>query len=93
MKLFLLTQTEIIGYDTYDSAVVAAESAEMAIMIHPASGEVFGVRPREAHGALPDWRVKWPEWATHPALVTATYLGEATEGTAQGVICSSFNAG
>lgn len=35
MKLYLLTQGENNGYDTYDSMVVAAESEDAARKIHP----------------------------------------------------------
>lgn len=37
MKLFKIWQTENNGYDTYDSAVVAAESEEDAVNINPAT--------------------------------------------------------
>jgi hypothetical protein len=37
MKLYLISQTEKRGYDTYDSAVVAANSEEEAVNIHPAN--------------------------------------------------------
>jgi len=39
MKLWLISQTENLGYDTYDSAIVAAPSASAARRIHPGSGE------------------------------------------------------
>ena len=35
MKLWLIYQTENTGYDTYDSAVVAAETEDEARKIHP----------------------------------------------------------
>ena len=35
MKLYLISQTENTGYDTYDSAVVAAENAKIAREINP----------------------------------------------------------
>lgn len=35
MNLYLLTQDENKGYDTFDSCVVAAESLEAATRIHP----------------------------------------------------------
>ena len=37
MKLWLISQTENEGYDTYDSAVVAAETENAARLIHPSS--------------------------------------------------------
>ena len=65
------------GYDTYDSCVVAAESEEIAKTIHPNS---------TAH---------WDKysWASSPEYVEASLIGVAIEGTGQGVICASFNAG
>ena len=35
MNLYLISQNRNNGYDTYDSAVVAAESEEKARMIRP----------------------------------------------------------
>lgn len=35
MKLYLISQTRNNDYDTYDSAVVAAESEKEAAAIHP----------------------------------------------------------
>ena len=41
MKLFKIWQTENNGYDTYDSAVVAAKSEEDAVNINPAHNPNF----------------------------------------------------
>lgn len=77
MKLYLLTQDENRGYDTYDSMLVAAESTEEARNIHPyGSG-------RWSSGV----------WATDPSNVDVMYLGEAAEGVVTGRILGSFNAG
>ena len=35
MKLFLISQNQITGWDTYDAAVVAAPDEETAKQIHP----------------------------------------------------------
>ena len=85
MKLWLLTQSECSGYDTYDSAVVAAETNEQA----------RDVNPSEYGAALIDWpKGNGPGgWATSREYVTAEYIGEAKPGTEVGVICASFNAG
>lgn len=79
MKLWLISQTENDGYDTYDSAVVAAESEEDARSIHPGRSE-WG----ERHGDT---------WASKPENVKAELIGEAKPGLAAGVWCASFNAG
>jgi hypothetical protein len=77
MNLYLLTGTAS-GYNTYDSCVVAAPSEDVARSIHP--------------GGFPSsWAYK--DWAKKPNDVKAVLIGTALEGTAQGVICASFNAG
>ncbi|QIG76182.1 hypothetical protein EVC24_161 [Rhizobium phage RHph_I4] len=83
-KLWLIEQEENTGYDTYDSAVVVAASAEMAKLIHPSAYV----------GANADWSRDGP-WASSPANVKATYLGicTSTEYEPGDVVCSSFNAG
>jgi len=83
MKLWLIHQSQHTDYFNYDSAVVAAENAQQAVMIHPANGDVFGT------GIA--WSRKHNQWAHTPEQVSATYIGEAKEGTKQGVILASFN--
>jgi hypothetical protein len=78
MKLWLISQTENNDYDTYDSAVVAAETEEDARQMHPGSGE---------------WGGKYPTWAYSPEKVTVLYIGDAVQGTVAHVILGSFNAG
>ncbi len=84
MNLYYIEQDENVGYDTYDSAVVAAETEEDAKKIHPST--------------YTDDKTWWEDsdvndWATSPLNVKATFIGVAKEGTGPGVICSSFNAG
>jgi hypothetical protein len=79
MKLYLLTQNENSGYDTYDSCVVADENEEQARMIRP---------------SYPEWdEFIGNDWASSPENVNVTLLGVAVDGTEPGVICASFNAG
>ena len=78
MNLYLISQRKNNGYDTYDSAVVAAESEDDARSIHPGGG------PYSADQAY--------TWAA-PEYVTAIFIGIASPGTERGVICASFNAG
>lgn len=85
MKLWLISQTEHDDYDTYDSAVVAAETELEARQIHPSM-------------SYPTPWEKWGEssyldWASHPNKVTAKLIGEAAPDIPPGPICSSFNAG
>ena len=84
MKLFRLHQNINTGYDTYDSAVVVADSAEEAQKIHPCGGSG-------------DFSL-YDSWVARPDLVTLTYLGDVVgepddDIYPDAVICASFNAG
>lgn len=81
-NLYLLIQTSVRGYDTYDSCVVCAPDEDAARRTHP-NGEV-------------DWHLgpyRPNRWARDPSEVTLTRIGTADPGTAVGVVCASFNAG
>ncbi len=78
MKLWLIMQCEVRGYDTYDSAVVAATTEDKAKEIHP------NITSGWDHSG---------SWANSPNDVEVEYLGSAKKGTKEGVICASFNAG
>jgi hypothetical protein len=85
MKLWLISQDENEGYDTFDSAVVAAETAHEAKCIHPSN---LFPKPSE------QWKdLRYSDWASSPDKVSAKYIGEAAENIPPGPICSSFNAG
>lgn len=100
MNLYLISQTENIGYDTYDSAVVCAESEEEAKNIYPSiipDNEIekeTGIRicdyDKEANQER--WE-SYDEWASNPNNVMCKFLGKADKKTKKGVICASFNAG
>jgi hypothetical protein len=80
MNLYLISQEENNEYDTYDSAVVCAESEEEARNINPS---IFG---------WPTSVIACTAWCTDPAQVTVKYLGEAHTDIERGsIICSSFN--
>jgi hypothetical protein len=86
LRLYLLTQTEVQGYDTYDGAVVCAESEEAARLIHPrADGKEPNIDPWE----VDDGHV----WPRDPAQVKVWPLGVAEPSTTRGVVLASFNAG
>lgn len=86
MKLFLITQTDNSGYDTYDSAVVAAENSNAARYIHPSrQAKKEWWKDNCSYGPLDTWAL--------PAHVQVTFLGKAKYRTKPGVICASFNAG
>jgi len=81
MRLYLISQSTNWGYETFDSAVVAAKSAKIAKHMDPSTGlpKVFS-EPSDA-------------WCNSPDDVIVKFLGKAVKGTKQGVICASFNAG
>lgn len=80
MNLYLLTQSQMTGYDTFDAIVVAAEYEEDAKNIFP-------------RHYYENWEECRRTWASSPEQVTAEFLGQAKEGTERGVILASFNAG
>jgi hypothetical protein len=80
MNLYKISQTVNNDYDTYDSAVVAAETEDEARRIHPNS------ELRE-----PEWD-PWHVWAPHDEI-KVELIGTAAPGITKGVIVASFNAG
>ncbi len=79
MKLWIIWQEENNGYDTYDSAVVAAENEEAARLTLPSE---YGT-----------WGDRHPDWASTPDKVNVRLIGEALPEVVAGVVCASFNAG
>jgi len=82
MKLWLLKNEVVTGYDTYDSAVVSAPDEATARMTHP-SEYVDGW-----DGSVE----RFPIWCAADDVIVQ-YIGEASTGIEAGVICASFNAG
>lgn len=79
MNLYLISQDENGGYDTYDSAVVCADSERDASQIHPGINELWG----DVHSS----------WASTPDNVKVELIGVADNNLeAESVICASFNA-
>ena len=84
MKLYLLSQSENNGYDTYDSCVVCAENEDEAKSITPnfsEKGKAF--EPSDPYGV----------WAYSLEGVKCKYIGEASDDLSKGVVIASFNAG
>jgi len=83
MKLWLISQTKNKGYNSFDSAIVAAESEDAARNTHPLENGSFEY-PRHID-----------MWVSSHDLeyVNVKYIGEAAPGTEAGVILASFNAG
>lgn len=82
MKLYLITQDIYNSWDTYDGAVVCAESEEEARNTHIT----------EYTPVATSWKCKYPEWSA-PEDVKVLYLGEAAKGIEKGIVLVSFNAG
>lgn len=85
MKLWLVKQKENLGYDTYDSFVVVAESQEASRLYHPLEDTLL---PPD-HELWDRRRGTWTHWSK----VSSEYLGEARPGMPVGIVCSSYNAG
>lgn len=84
MKIYLLTQNKIKGYDTYDACIVAAETEEQAKTFDPYMGTI----PQD------DWNEYSAAWVNDPSDVTAEEIGICTNpNQLAGVILASFNAG
>lgn len=82
MKLWLISQKENTGYDTYDSAVVMAATADEARMMHPYGDEWDGKED------------SWGTWADADKVrVEEIGLASPSLGPSPKVICASFNAG
>ncbi len=80
MKLWLVTQDEATGYDTYDAMVVAAATEADARAMHPA-----GYAAHEWDGCS--------TWCSSPDKAKVECLGDADGAVGPGVILASFNAG
>lgn len=94
MKLYLIEQGAVRGYDTYDSAVVIATGEIQARTIYPSKyGKVIEYMLPITNKS-PKYLYTRDGWTSNPEDVTATYLGEAdAKYTEPTVICASFNAG
>lgn len=80
MKIFLISQSDCGGYDTYDSAVVIAPNARIARRMNPSNGQ--DIVKAGCSGS----------WTSNPKNVSVKCLGESKLKKQQ-VVCASFNAG
>ena len=94
MNLYFVSQQANDNYDSYDSAVICAESEEAARYRHPTiNWEVRWQNDRwewEINGSWVDYQDS--SW-THPDNVSVTLIGVADPSIPAGVVCASFNAG
>lgn len=108
MKLWRISRPDRNDWDEYDSAIVAAETADEARLIHPGGHFVWReMTPDEARDNFMDapsptwlpptpneWAYTQRDWPVEPAQVLAEHVGEALPETPAGtVLCASFNAG
>jgi ketol-acid reductoisomerase len=91
MNIYLISQTANNNYDTFDSVVVVAKTAQDARNINPESS--WG----STNSIWMDWekagRPGIGTWAKRPDEVTVELVGKALETMKEGVVCASFNAG
>ena len=96
-KIYLISQSVNNEYDTYDSAVVIAESPEEAKKIHPNENYDYEEH-KESNPYLEDKSryekadQDYGTWA-RKEFVKVEYLGIADKNKKKGVVCASFNAG
>jgi len=83
MNLYLISQDKNNDYDTFDSAVVAANNVKEAQMMHP----------YDFYGSSEKWLGEETSTWCRYNHVDIKLLGKAKKGTVKSVILASFNAG
>jgi hypothetical protein len=100
MNIYRISQNINDRYDTYDSAVVCAETEDEARKIHPSpftkfwrDNKWFGIDVNGKEYQSSDGYSS--NWVTGDNLkeIKIEYIGVAKDGIEKGVIVSSFNAG
>lgn len=83
MNLYLISSIAAVGYDEYDSFVVAAETETAARTA--AANHV-------SHAGYTDEEARDTTWG-NPTYSTGDLIGAAAPGVTAGVVLASFNAG
>lgn len=83
MNLYLISQDVNTDWDSYDLAVVIAESKDDARTIHPGGSHY------ESHPYKGYYSYSW----TDQENVQVKFLGVADKSLSRGVVCASFNGG
>ena len=98
MYIYLIkANVDVLRYDTYDSAVVIAESATAAQLTSP--NEFYTWINGQWHFVYrdgttePTSRSDWPNKPLDSGVVDVHLVGTALPGSEPGVVCASFNAG
>lgn len=81
MKLFRISQSQVVNCDAVSSAIVIASDEESARNIDPGTGHLMTAE---------SWD-KCIYWCSGPEHVHVQYLGEAAEGVVRGVLCTSLD--
>ena len=88
LYIYLVSRTNVGGYDTFDSFVVIAHTSSEAKATHPNSinNEHYKVPLLTSEVSIFD------TWVGQDK-VTVKLLGKASPRSKPGVVCASFNAG
>jgi len=84
MNLYKISRTDDYSYEDFDSAVVAAESAEDAQKMSPLGDELY------CDFSPGSWNFGW---TSRLEDVQVQHIGTALPGTPAGLILASYNAG
>ncbi len=90
MNLYIISQNVNSQYDTFDSAVVAAETPDDARKIHPDNLVFRAGRFKNEHREVGDREDDWVD-LDQICCIKVELVGTTTKP--KGVILSSFNAG
>lgn len=82
MYLFLVSRTDGVGYDDYDSFVVNALDADQARDTYPGYENNW-----------PDYVGSWVDRKDIYTMLTVEHIGQAKPGLPLGKVLVSFNAG
>lgn len=94
LQLYRISQTKNDEYDTFDSAVVVAESEAAAREIHPDPTFIWHNEHQEWGNGCLGWDANGLDCWSHPKDVNVELIGIPDERFHAGdVICASFNAG
>ena len=103
MKIYKISQNVNNDYDTYDSAIVYAETAEDARRIHPSStwtkGGFYDEEKKEFWTEYAGSNRKYlfednyGSWTNDLTSIRVEEIGETKENVEKGVILASFKAG
>ena len=86
MNIYKISQTVCRGYDTYDSAIVVAETAQSATLIYPSCNKEKNWYEDYENNSYFAW--------SHPKDVRVKLIGIASrEFTEECVLLASYNAG